>query len=517
MMSGASTTGSKSSDGSGTSGYSYSVSSFNPKSGALVIGNVESGPSGGNYYTSGNGYSLIDNNVCNNYGANGCSEYGAATGGSTTVSMSGGGYYYSAPWAEVALALTGGTQTYYSAIWDATAENTGGDTITATFPGSPSGGTMSIYELSGYLAGGVTTSTGQSTGGSTTASVTTFTPADNSFVMGNVEVGSATPGFTAGSPYTLDTGGRGFYYGATCNDRNTIYGCSESATGMSAATTTSMTLGQSVPWVEVAVAFQAENNQQTGALVNGYPAVSVPGSCQQYYYQCPNAPNIVFQITFTNEDPKGRSVTLWPQSSLSVDTMIYSGGADDNYVTSFYIVDGLNNPTVPTGVIAYNSTKPYIVLPVNTPVTIYFGADTPLSSNMQQVSNADLAPYEALFTLTGMYSDNTLFGQTIPFPSGIVTGSQTSLSTTVGTAGSSVTVTTPQCTYNGGCFLPNRAGYVGWIGPDGAITVLAQFTTDGNGNIDTSFTVPNVSAGYYTVMVSDYVNSVFFTFTVSVS
>ena len=510
-VSGASTNAIKSSSGTGGSGYNPSVASFTPQSGSLIVGNVESGHSGGsggNYFGSGSGYNMISNN-CNPYNnpPYGCSEYGTAGGGATTVMFSD---YYSYPWVEVAIALKGGTQTYYSAIWSAEAGNTGYDTVTATFPGAPSGVAMSIYELSGYLMSGQTTSAGQSTGGSTTASVSSFTPPENSFVLGNVEVGSSSPGFTAGSPYTLDTGGR--YYGATCNDRTTVYGCSEEATGISSATTVSMTFGQSVPWTEVAVAFQAENNQQTGALVNGYPAVAVPGSCQQYYYQCPNAPNIVFQITFTNEDPKGRSVALWPQSSMSIDTMIYSGGADDNYVTSFYIVDGLNNPTVPTGVIAYNSTHDYIVLPVNTAVVVYFGADTPLSSNMQQVSNADLAPFEALFTLTGLYSDNTLFGQTIPFPSGIVTGSLVTLSATSGGTNTLVSVTTPDCTYQGGCFLNNRAGYVGWIDSSGVITVLKTFTTDSNGNVNTSFTVPSASAGYYTVIISDYVNSIFYTF-----
>jgi hypothetical protein len=193
--------------------------------------------------------------------------------------------------------------------------------------------------------------------------------------------------------------------------------------------------------------------------------------------------------------------------------MIYSGGADDVFVTSFYIVDGLNNAQVPTGVLAYNSTHDYIVLPVNTAVTIYFGSNTPLSSNMQQVSNADLAPFEALFTLTGLYSDNTLFGQTIPFPSGIVTGSLASLSSTSGITNAVITVTTPQCSHQGGCFLPSRAGYVGWIDSTGVVTTLSRFTTDSNGNINTSFTVPSAPAGYYTIIISDYVNSIFVTFT----
>jgi hypothetical protein len=274
-----------------------------------------------------------------------------------------------------------------------------------------------------------------------------------------------------------------------------------------------MTLGGSVPWVEAAVAFPALGNPQTGALVGGYPAVAVPGSCQQWWGGCPSAPNIIFQITFTNEDPKGRSVTLWPQSSMSVQTMIYSGGADDVFVTSFYIVDGLNNAQYPTGVYAYNSTHDFVVLPVNTPVTIYFGANTPLSSNMQQVSNADLAPFEALFTLSGQFSDKTLFGQTIPFPSGIVTGSLVTLSATSGNTNTVITVTTPSCSQNGGCFLPNRMGYVGWIDSTNSITVLATFTTDSNGNINTSFTVPNYVPGYYTLIISDYVNSIFYTFT----
>jgi hypothetical protein len=498
----ATTTGFLYTSGSGTSGTSLSVTSFKPSSGEFIVGAVETGT---NYYTQGSGFTLVDQH-CNQWSNNnGCSEYGAASGSSTTVPMTG---HTSSPWVEVAVAIPAGSLTYYSYIWHTQAVSTGSDTITATFSNNPQGGSISIYELQFYTTTGLKTSIGSSSTGSSTSSVTSFTPTSNSIVIGNTETASSSSDFSAGSGYTLDSGGR---YGNSCTSN--VNGCSEYATGMSSATTAPTSLGQSVPWVEAAVAFPALGNPQTGALVGGYPAVAVPGSCQQYWYQCPNPPNIVFQITFTNEDPKGRSVILYPPSSMSVDTMIYSGGSDDNFVTSFYIVDGLNSAQYPTGVTAYNSTHDFIVLPVNVPVTIYFGANTPLSSNMQTVSNADLAPFEALFTLTGIYSDNTLYGQTIPFPSGIVTGSLVTLSSTAGLTNTVISVTTPNCSYNGGCFIPNRAGYIGWMSSTGAITVLTKFTTDSNGNINTSFTVPSAPAGYYTVIISDYVNSVFFTFT----
>ena len=48
----------------------------------------------------------------------------------------------------------------------------------------------------------------------------------------------------------------------------------------------------------------------------------------------------------------------------------------------------------------------------------------------------------------------------------------------------------------------------------GVITTVKTFTMSGTGNLPAglTFQVPTASAGYYTIIVSDYVNSAFMTF-----
>ena len=129
--------------------------------------------------------------------------------------------------------------TSYSYIWYATAASTGADTMTATFSSAVTG-SVSLYEISGATTIGYQSSTGSDVG-STTASVTSFTPASNSLVIGNAETASNT--FTAGTGYTLV---------GTCNS---VYGCGEYQTGVGTATTVPFTLGSSAPWVESAISF----------------------------------------------------------------------------------------------------------------------------------------------------------------------------------------------------------------------------------------------------------------------
>ena len=104
-------------------------------------------------------------------------------------------------------------------------------------------GTVSIYEVNGATTSATLSSTGSSSAGSTSASVGSFTPNSNSFVVGNVEAGSATTTFTVGSGYTLS---------GTCSS---VQGCGEYEAGLGSATTTPFTLSASTPWVDVALSF----------------------------------------------------------------------------------------------------------------------------------------------------------------------------------------------------------------------------------------------------------------------
>ena len=55
---------------------------------------------------------------------------------------------------------------------------------------------------------------------------------------------------------------------------------------------------------------------------------------------------------------------------------------------------------------------------------------------------------------------------------------------------------------------------IGWLNNAGKMTVLTTFVTTNNGGIPagTTFTVPDVAPGFYTVMISDYINTYFLTF-----
>jgi len=63
-------------------------------------------------------------------------------------------------------------------------------------------------------------------------------------------------------------------------------------------------------------------------------------------------------------------------------------------------------------------------------------------------------------------------------------------------------------------FTANAKAMVGWINAAGQLTQLATFTVSGSGNVPSgvTFQVPTAAAGYYTIEVTDYTNSVFMTF-----
>src|SRR5205807_7282716 len=317
-------------------------------------------------------------------------------------------------------------------------------------------------------------------------------PAANSIVIANVETPSASTSYAAGVGYNLANKFR-------CNPS---YGCGEFHVGLGTTTTAPLTLSSSTPWVESVISFASGTTYQSGNSVGGYSAIGVP-----------NEASLVFQITFTNQDPQGRSVTIWPQSALAVSAVKCTGGEDGgcgeeegaSTINPYYIIDGINGGV--NGIVAYNSTQSYVTLALGVRTTLYFGARNPLGSSVNSINEDLQSLFMAFFTLTGQYSDGKLYGQTIPYPVGIVTGAEGSTSITTGGTGASVTVT-------GDGFNRNARAFVGWIDSTGKITTLKTFTTDGSGNVPagTTFTVPSASAGFYTIIVSDYSNTVFRTF-----
>jgi hypothetical protein len=485
--------------GGGSTGSSSTptVASFSPASDSIVIADVASQSATD---TAGSGYTLASS-TCHSTASVGCAE-SQLTSSSTTAPFTLGA---SEPWAETAISF--GPATYYSYIWYGVAPSSGTDTITATFS-STVVAAVSVYDLNGAGASAIATAKGSSQGGSASLSTSTsLTPGVSQIVIGNAMMGSTVPDWTAGS-------GSGYQYQLVAgqNGCNSGMGCSEYDTGLTSSTNVPMTISSSEPWVETAITFGlGPQEQQTGGLVNGFPAVSVPSSCTWNQWNCESSP-IIFQITFTNADPQGRDVTLWPQSSLDIMTVESSGfGWWSQSITSFYMVQGPNSETYPTGVVPYsNAESNFVTLPVGVPVTLYFAATQPDGSNINSIKNflwfdSRNGPFQALFTLTGQYSDGSLFGQTIPFPSGVVTGSHADLSTYSGVTNTVIGVT-------GENFQTSVTGEIGWLGANGSIASIGSFTTNSNGDISSSFTVPSAPPGYYTVVVTDYANTEFLVF-----
>src|SRR5437870_985300 len=179
----------------------------------------------------------------------GASEYKivSATQTSLSVTMSSN-CSSSSTWVMIGDAVQAGS-TYYSYIWYATAGSTGADTITASFSSSVAG-SVSMYEIAGYTPLSPLTSTGSSATGSTSATVTSFTPSSNSFVVGNLETGASSTMYTTGSGYASVLTGAG-----GCDPTHSAQGCSEYQSGLGSATTVPFTLSASTPWVESAISF----------------------------------------------------------------------------------------------------------------------------------------------------------------------------------------------------------------------------------------------------------------------
>ena len=406
------TTGVVSSTGSSsTSQTGSAVSSMTPAAGSAVIGEAESTAT---TYTAGSGYAL--SGTCNVVG--GCGEYQTGVGSATTVPMSFG---TAVPWTEAAIAFPATTTNYYSYIWYATAASSGADTVTTTFSGTVAG-SVSLYEITDYTTSGVLSSTGSSPTASATASVTPFTPASDSFTVGTAEGSSGSTTFTATSGFTLV---------GTCT---TVGGCSEyNAGGGGSATTVPITLSASTSFVEAALSFSTPFNPQSGIQVGGYPPMGVQSGA-----------TVVWEVTFTNVDSLHRAITVWPQSLLAIGSAEYDGFDTDYMQAHFYIIDGLNPGS--TTVTAYTKTSSqFLTLAYGVPTTMYFAATQPLGATTQSFGTNVLTPFEAYFALTGVFSDTSLFGETIPYPYGIITQANAYTTPTVGANAATVTVS---CTYS---------------------------------------------------------------------
>ena len=452
-----------------------SVAPITPSAGgSFVIGNAEAGS---NTFTAGSGFTLAGS--CTT--AYGCSEYQAGVASATTAPIT---FSTAVSWAESAVALNPVATNYYSYIWYATATTSGANTVTTTFSQTTQA-SVSIYEITGYTLSGALSSTGSLQAGSTTAGVSSFTPATDSFTVGQVEDALTTNTFTATSGFTLS------------GTASSVEGAGEyNAGGGGSASTVPFTLGTSSPWVEAAMSFSTPFNPQSGIQVGGYPTMGVPSGA-----------SIVWEVTFTNVDPNQRTITIWPQTELAIGSAEYDGFDTDYTQAHYYIISSLNAGS--TTVNAYTTTG-LITLQYDVPTTLYFAATQALGSTTQAFGTNVLTPFEAYFALTGIFGDGTLFGETIPYPYGIITQSNAYTTPTVGATGATVTVScTSPCYFN-----HSSPAVVGWINAAGQFTQVASFTTTSSGAIPAgvTFQVPSSTAGYYTLEVTDYINSVFMTF-----
>ena len=246
------------------------------------------------------------------------------------------------------------------------------------------------------------------------------------------------------------------------------------------------------------MSFSTPFNPQSGIQVNGYPTMGVPSGA-----------SLVWEVTFTNVDSQHRSVTIWPQTELAIGSAEFDGFDTDYTQAHYYIIDSLNPGS--TTVNGYTSTTGhYTTLAYGVPTTLYFAATQALGTATQAFGTNVLTPFQAYFAITGMFSDGTLYGETIPYPYGIITQANEYTTPTAGSNGATVTVScTSPCH-----FAASSKAMVGWINAAGVLTALTTFTTTAGGNIPSgvTFTVPTATAGYYTIEVTDYTNSVFSTF-----
>ena len=448
--------------------------------GSVVIANTESSSTS---YTAGSGGFILSAGAGNCNSVAGCGEYLTGASGTNSGPMS---ISPSVPYAEAAIAFPPVTTNYYTEMWYTTAGSSSADTFTTTFQ-SAGTASISIYDATGYTAANPLSSTGSSSVGSTTASVTSFNPPSDSFIVGNT-VSSVAVTYAASAGFTTS---------GACN--SAVQGCGEyDAGGGGSAATVPITLGTSEPWAEVAMSFSTPFNPQSGIQVGGYPTMGVPSGAQ-----------LVWEVTFTNVDPLHRSITIWPQTEMAIGSAEYDGFDTDYTQAHYYLIATVNSGSATVSPYSVNG---FLTLAYNVPTTLYFAATQALGSTTQAFGTNVLTPFEAYFALTGIFNDGTLFGETIPYPYGIITQSNAYSTPTAGPPGQQVTIscTTP-CDFTG-----SASAMVGWINSAGQLTQMTTFTTTAGGNIPAgvTFNVPAsaVNGDYYTIEVTDYINSVFMTF-----
>jgi len=253
----------------------------------------------------------------------------------------------------------------------------------------------------------------------------------------------------------------------------------------------------------------------------------------------------VFQITLTNQDPQGRSISLSPQSFLLLSGVCLSesvcGGEGDFGVTfsqGYWIVDGICSPAstctglgaVPT---PYSST---VTVGSGATVTLYFYCSGPCTSSASLAASRSNNPapgtyLSASLNLYGLYSDGTPFGQDIPFISsyvspvqiiGCATGSTfpgpscwstfNPAEQLSGSPGSQITLSV-----NGFAAQPTNPFSISvyWVNPSGTTSVVNTATTCDVNNqpCHVTFTIPaGAGTGSYGLYVtSDGVNNAYAT------
>ena len=158
-----------------------------------------------------------------------------------------------------------------------------------------------------------------------------------------------------------------------------------------------------------------------------------------------------------------RSITIWPQTEMAIGSAEYDGFDTDYTQAHYYIIDSLNVGLDDRERVHHEDRRNFITLAYNVPTTLYFAATAALGSTTQAFGTNVLTPFEAYFALTGIFSDGTLFGETIPYPYGIITQANAYTTPTAGATGGTVTVscTTP-CHFNA-----NAKAMVGWINSAG--------------------------------------------------
>ena len=247
------------------------------------------------------------------------------------------------------------------------------------------------------------------------------------------------------------------------------------------------------------MSFSTPFNPQSGIQVGGYPTMGVPSGA-----------SLVWEVTFTNVDPQHRALTIWPQTVLAVGLTGFDGYDIDYIQEHYYIIDSLNPGS--TTVNGYTSTTGQFVDPrLRRPDHAITSPPRRLWARRPQAFGTEvLTPFEAYFALTGTFSDGTLYGETIPYPYGDnhpgerLHHADGRLDERHGDGELHLAVP----------LHDSATAMVGWINSAGQLTQLTTFTTTAGGNIPSgvTFQVPTATAGYYTIEVTDYVNTIFMTF-----